>query len=112
MAIDPQFEPGRTRRTVAALCLIAAFGVASAQAQTNREPSFPSSAPTSLPVAENSAGGTVVGTVAAPTPDNDALTYSLGGTDASSFGIGSSNGQITVGSGTTLTSRRPRTATR
>ena len=34
--------------------------------------------------------------------DNDSLTYSLSGTNAGSFAIGSSTGQITVGTGTTL----------
>ena len=31
----------------------------------------------------------------------DGLAYSLGGTDSASFGINSSTGQITVGTGTT-----------
>ena len=95
-------EAERTRPTVAALLLFAVFGAVSAQAQTNSDPSFPSTAPTALSVAENSAAGADVGTVAATDADDDALTYSLGGTDGSSFAIGSSNGEITVGSGTTL----------
>ncbi len=85
---------------MAVLSLFAAFGVASAQ--TNSDPSFPSSAPTALSVAENSAATTEVGTVAATDDDDDTLTYSLGGADGSSFAIGSSSGKITVGSGTTL----------
>ena len=35
-------------------------------------------------------------------PEGDTLTYSLTGTDASKFDIGSSTAQITVASGTTL----------
>ena len=97
-------EAVRTRPTVAALFLFAAFGAASVQAQTNSDPSFPATAPTELSVKENSGAGTVVGTVSATDPDNDILTYSLGGADASSFAIQAAVGeiQITVGSGTTL----------
>ena len=54
-------------------------------------------------VVENSAANTNVGAaVAASDQDGDALTYSLTGTDASKFNIGSTTGQITVKSGTTL----------
>ena len=53
-------------------------------------------------VAENSVQGTNVGApVTATDPDNDALSYGLGGADASSFQIDDS-GQITVGAGTVL----------
>ena len=55
-----------------------------------------------LTVAENTQEGGNVGEVAATDPDNDALTYSLSGTDASYFEIGISTGQITVGPGTEL----------
>ena len=52
---------------------------------------------------ENVAAGTAVGSpVTATDTDNDTLTYTLGGADAARFAIGSSTGQITVGSGTTL----------
>ena len=53
-------------------------------------------------VAENSVQGTSVGDpVTATDPDNDTLSYSLGGADASSFEI-DGGGQITVGAGTVL----------
>ena len=54
-------------------------------------------------IAENSDSGDNVGkAVTATDPDGDTLTYSLTGTDADKFDIGSSTGQITVGSGTDL----------
>ena len=43
----------------------------------------------------------VGGTVAATDSDNDTLTYSLGGADASSFDFDSSNGQIETKTGVT-----------
>ena len=55
-----------------------------------------------LTVAENTQEGGNVGEVAATDPDNDALTYSLSGADASYFEIGLATGQITVGPGTEL----------
>ena len=54
-------------------------------------------------IAENSDAGTSVGgAVAASDTEGATLTYSLGGTDASSFSINGSSGQITVGTGTIL----------
>ncbi len=54
-------------------------------------------------VDENTAGGVDIGgAVAASDAEGDTLTYSLGGTDASSFSINGSSGQITVGTGTIL----------
>ena len=68
----------------------------------NRAPAFASTAVTRS-VAENTdAGGNVGAAVTATDADNDTLTYTLGGSDASSFEIGSASGQITVGSGTAL----------
>ena len=68
----------------------------------NEIPEFPG--PTaSRSVAENSAAGTNVGAaVTATDPEGDTLTYSMSGTDASSFNISSTTGQITVASGTSL----------
>ena len=68
----------------------------------NEIPEFPG--PTaSRSVAENSPAGTNVGAaVTATDPEGDTLTYSMSGTDASSFNIGSTTGQITVASGTSL----------
>ena len=57
---------------------------------------------TTREVSENSAPGTNVGDpVTATDDDNDTLTYSLEGTDASSFQIDSTSGQIQTTSGAT-----------
>ena len=66
---------------------------------TNVNPFFPSTS-TARSVAENSAAGTNVGAaVAATDTATDTLYYSLTGTDAASFDIASSTGQITVKTG-------------
>ena len=54
-------------------------------------------------MAENTAAGENIGTPVAATDADagDTLTYTVGGTDMASFEI-DSNGQITVGAGTTL----------
>ena len=54
-------------------------------------------------IAENSAADANVGAAVTTTDtESDTLTYSLSGTDASSFTIDSATGQIKVGSGTSL----------
>ena len=61
----------------------------------NADPKLPSSPTRS--VAENTAGGTNVGTpVSATDPEGDTLEYTLGGTDAASFQIDGSTGQISL----------------
>ena len=66
-----------------------------------RAPSFDGNV--TLIVDENTPPGSLVGdAITATDPDGDILTYSLSGTDASSFVIDGSTGQITVGSGTLL----------
>ena len=73
----------------------------STQRSAQRDPSF--AGDVSLAVDENTAPGASVGSALSATdPDGDTLTYSLSGTDAPSFVIDGSNGQITVGSGTIL----------
>ena len=69
----------------------------------NTAPSFDASLVTTLSVDENSPAGTNVGAaIIASDPDTgDTLTYSLTGTDAASFTIGSSSGQIATKSGVT-----------
>jgi len=68
----------------------------------NRRPLFPASETGQRTVDENSRAGTNIGApVAAEDPENDRLTYTLTGTDASSFTI-TSAGQIRMGTGTTL----------
>ena len=70
--------------------------------RSNEAPAFPSSETGARSVAENSAGGVNIGApVAATDAENDRLTYSLGGTDANSFDIVSSSGQIRTKSGVT-----------
>ena len=61
----------------------------------NRAPIFTEGASTTRAVAENTASGVNIGAVIAATdPDNDTLTYTLNGTDAASFSINSSTGQL------------------
>ncbi len=68
----------------------------------NVNPEFGSDGLT-LSVAENTAADANVGSaVTATDTESDTLTYSLSGTDASSFTIDSATGQVKVGSGTTL----------
>ena len=76
--------------------------VVAPEPQVNRAPAFSRSS-TTRPIVENSASGANVGAaVRATDADGDRLTYSLTGTDASSFTINSGTGQIMVGAGTTL----------
>ena len=71
--------------------------------QGNRAPVFTDGAATTRSIDENSASGANVGTqVRARDADGDTLGYSLTGTDAGSFTINSSTGQIMVGTGTKL----------
>ena len=61
----------------------------------NRAPVFTAGASTTRSVAENTATGQNIGTaITATDADNDTLTYTLGGTNAASFGINGSTGQL------------------
>ena len=61
---------------------------------SNSPPRFSETAPTRS-IAENSAAGTAVGApVRATDPDEDSLTYTLGGRDAATFSIGRTSGQL------------------
>ena len=61
----------------------------------NEAPTFTDGDSTTRTVAENTTFGTNIGsTVAATDADEDTLTYSLGGTDAASFSIVSTTGQL------------------
>ena len=61
----------------------------------NNLPVFSDGDSTTRSIAENAASGTDIGAaVAATDADNDTLTYSLGGTDANSFDIDSTTGQL------------------
>ena len=72
------------------------------QAGANRPPEFDSATAAREVPANTEAGENIGAPVTANDPDNDTLTYTLGGTDADFFDIGRSTGQITVGAGTTL----------
>ena len=62
---------------------------------TNTAPVFTDGTSTTRAIAENTAPGKHIGTaIAATDADNDTLTYTLGGTDASSFSIVSTSGQL------------------
>ena len=61
----------------------------------NRAPTFPEGTSTSREIPENTGAGVDIGSpVAAEDLDNDELTYTLGGTDATSFDINSATGQL------------------
>ena len=61
----------------------------------NRSPVFTDGSATTRYVAENTGSGQDIGSaVSATDPDNDTLTYTLGGADAASFGINGTNGQL------------------
>ncbi len=62
---------------------------------TNNAPVFTDGTSTTRSVAENTAANTNIGSaVSATDADNDTLTYTLGGTDAASFSIVSTSGQL------------------
>ena len=64
-------------------------------AATNRSPAFTDGASTTRSVPENTGAGANIGDpITASDPNGDRLTYSLGGTDAASFGILASSGQL------------------
>ncbi len=63
--------------------------------QENRAPTFTEGSSTTRSVAENTGSGANIDTaVSATDPDNDTLSYTLSGTDATSFSITSINGQL------------------
>ena len=65
------------------------------ETSTNNAPIFTDGTSTTRPVAENTASGRNIGTaVAATDADADTLTYTLGGTDAASFRINRTSGQL------------------
>ena len=66
-----------------------------APATTNTAPTFTEGANTTRTIAENTSGDVNIGAaVAATDPENDTLTYTLSGTDAASFNIESTTGQL------------------
>ena len=73
----------------------------------NDAPIFTDGDSTSRSVAENTATGNNIGSVVAATDadDGDTLTYSLGGTDAASFGIVGTSGQLQTSAALRLSRR-------
>ena len=89
-------------RVVNAVAASLAAGPVKATPPANGDPAF-GAATATLEVVENSDGGTNVGSAFTATdPDGDTLAYSLSGTDAASFALNSSTGQISVGSSASL----------
>ncbi len=79
---------------VVLVCFFIAVTLTTTHAQ-NMAPSFPSSETGTRSVDENTDAGTNIGSpVTASDPENDELTYSLGGGDAVSFDIVTSTGQL------------------
>ena len=74
---------------------VAGFTGESVTVATNAAPVFPDATPTELSVAENTAAGELVGTVAATDRDGDSLIYRLDILSSHVFDI-DSNGEITV----------------
>ena len=79
----------------------AAADVPAWMVKSNAAPTFAAETPATLTVAENSAGGTAVGTVAAEDSESDTLAYALDEASAAVFDI-DADGAITVASGATL----------
>ena len=74
----------------------------------NSLPEFDEDTVSTLSVAENAPPNTNIGDpVAASDPESDALTYSLSGTDATLFYVGTSTGQIRIGASTALDHELP-----
>ena len=72
-------------------------GTRSGGGRDNWAPSFGNISNLTRAVEENTSPGALVGgPIRASDPDGDSLTYSLSGTDASSFSIGRATGQLTV----------------
>ena len=74
---------------------IEAIADSAAPATPNTAPTFTERVSTTRSIAENVATGVNIGTaIAATDADNDALTYTLGGTNLASFSIDSTSGQL------------------
>ena len=79
---------------------------------TNSAPTFTEGATTTRTVAENTATGVNIGAaIAATDADNDTLIYTLGGTDAASFSIVSTSGQLKTRSALDYETKRTYTVT-
>ena len=75
--------------------LTADLGVTISVTDVNEPPAFPGNVPSTASVDENTAAEVEFGTaIAATDPEDNALTYSVGGTDGASFGINASTGRL------------------
>ena len=75
--------------------LIDVINVAINVSNVNEAPAFTDGSSITREVAENTSAGENIGAVITATdPDNDTLTYSLGGTDASTFALDITTGQL------------------
>ena len=74
--------------------------VGTGSASSNSAPVITNAPAAGLSVAENTAGGHSLHTFTATDADGDSISWSLEGTDAARFAIGSDNGQVSLASGT------------
>ena len=106
------YTPGATPLRTASGARVGAFTTTVAGADEppppSEPPTFGPNALSELEVAENTAAGGVVGTVAATASDGVALTYTLAGADGGLFAI-DDGGRITVGADTSLDFERRET---
>ena len=100
LANNPISDYGPLRRLIAAIeadgrTLSLDITIPEENPSTNNAPEFADGTATTRSVAKNTASGQNIGSaVSATDADNDTLTYSLGGTDAASFSINTSTGQL------------------
>ncbi len=93
----PEFTEGISATRAAAENTASTINVPDViETPANNAPIFTEGTSTTRSVAENTASGTNIGTAvsATDTDNSDTLTYSLGGTDAASFSIVSTSGQL------------------
>ena len=73
------------------------IGVTINVTNVNEKPTFTENDPVARSIAENSSAGTNIGlAIGATDPENDTLTYTLGGTNAADFDIVGTSGQLQV----------------
>ena len=82
--------------------LAASITVTITVTNVNEAPEFAAASATRSLIESVAAGTNVGGPVTATDQEDSILAYTLGGTDATSFAIGASTGQLTVGTGTTI----------
>ena len=90
ITVEVTAEDGNTTQT---------YTVTVTRMVSNSDPTFNAGLSTMISVKENTASGTNIGEpyTATDSDSSDTLTYTLGGTDGTSFGIDSSTGQLETG---------------